>query len=372
MEQMYNKLRSEETNKRKRHDGNDGTCSSSSQPWNVKLDPLTYGSQLFDFSKIKGKKYANNPQDDPKKRGWYLHSFRTNGVIASLTFISGSKEAVTSPHIGELIKAGYQITEPSEKVDMNTGRGLFRVTQKRNDLATDMKLEPNDQAVCIDPGFLRPIQMGIMNAKELLNSTAENITRKAIFTHYTKEEWMKESGRSHQAIVEKKRREKNEAYGLALDKLAQTRRRCATQSDFSEYAKEAMETLVIRTSEMMCEKRCLFRWKCEKRLQSFLARVADVAFDRASTNVKRHSKYSILNEEEREALRVKMCQVRKERREENKRRIVFFGDGQFKCTMKGQPSIPKKKLLKLMAVRGVQCFLTNTTHQKCAHAGMPN
>ena len=33
------------------------------------------------------------------------------------------------------------------------------------------------------------------------------------------------------------------------------------------------------------------------------------------------------------------------------RRVVFFGDGQFSSSMRGNPPMPKKRLLKLLATR---------------------
>ena len=84
-----------------------------------------------------------------------------------------------------------------------------------------------------------------------------------------------------------------------------------------------------------------------------------------------NTKYEKLNIEERNVLRLKLCQIRKERREGTKRRIVFFADGQFKCTLRGNPSMPKKKLLKLMAVRGLTILLDEYKTSKmcpCGHA----
>ena len=360
LEMMFSRLRAENP-KRKRDD--------ETNPWNVKLDPLQFGSQIFNFSKIKGKKYANDPMADPNDRKWYLCCFRTNGVTASLTFVSGSTNVIGSPNVAELIKKGYQVPPPKEKVDMNTKRGLFRVTQTRNDLANDMQLLPTDEVVAIDPGFVRPIQMGSMNANTLMQSSALEIANKATQTSLSKQEWMQESGRHYQGEVETKRRLQNKAYGNALDSLAQTRRRCAESKTFSCFAKEAMSTLTDRNSELMHKKRCLFRWRCEKRLQGFLARVADTAFDRTSSRLKRRVNYALLDEVERNDLRDKLWQRRKEKRECNNRRIVFFGDGQFLCTMRGNPSIPKKKLLKLMAVRGLTVLIDEYNTSKMCPCG---
>ena len=39
------------------------------------------------------------------------------------------------------------------------------------------------------------------------------------------------------------------------------------------------------------------------------------------------------------------------------KQLVFFGDGTFSCTQKGHASIPKKKLIKQLAVRGLTFLL---------------
>ena len=98
-----------------------------------------FGTDMFNFSKIKGKRYANRPEDDAYRRGWRLVNFRTNGITATLTFVAGSIAAVEATHVSQLIKAGYRIPEPTEKINMDTTRGLFRVQQKndRNDIGAD-------------------------------------------------------------------------------------------------------------------------------------------------------------------------------------------------------------------------------------------
>ena len=59
-----------------------------------------------------------------------------------------------------------------------------------------------------------------------------------------------------------------------------------------------------------------------------------------------------LKESERETLREELHDKRDHIRKASPRRLIFFGDGTFSCTMKGNPSIPKKKLLKRLSVQG--------------------
>jgi hypothetical protein len=198
--------------------------------------------------------------------------------------------------------------------------------------------------------------------------SAVDVAESASFWHVTKQQWMDESGRTHQAEVEEKRRRKNTAYAGALDTLSQTRRRCTDATLFAEYAHAAMQTLATRADELLHIKRVLFRWKCTKTLESFLCRVADRLGDRSSMRFKRHvdTTGSLLSEEERTALRQKLRDQRAWRRTADPRRTVFFGDGTFKCTIRGNPSIPKKKLLKRLAVRTVTVLLDEyRTSKQC-------
>ena len=71
-------------------------------------------------------------------------------------------------HVSQLIKAGYRIPEPTEKINMDTTRGLFRVQQKndRNDMA-EMQFKDADSVATVDPGFVRPMQVCTLRATQL-------------------------------------------------------------------------------------------------------------------------------------------------------------------------------------------------------------
>ena len=47
-------------------------------PWSNDTDSEEFGVGLFDFSKIKGKRYTGKPEKDERGRGWRLANFRTN------------------------------------------------------------------------------------------------------------------------------------------------------------------------------------------------------------------------------------------------------------------------------------------------------
>ena len=77
----------------------------------------------------------------------------------------------------------------------------------------------------------------------------------------------------------------------------------------------------------------------------------------------------------RQELCERMHHMRQERKSKCERRLIFFGDAQFSCTMRGNPSIPKKKLLKQMAVRGLTVLLDEYNTSKmcpCGNAELTN
>jgi len=115
-----------------------------------------------------------------------------------------------------------------------------------------------------------------------------------------------------------------------------------------------MRTLAARAFELIAHLRSMFRWKYDRLLQSFIDRIADKLFNRTTSRASRTFGYKKMNEKERDDLRAQLRKVKDARRG---KQLVFFGDGTFSCTQKGHASIPKKKLIKQLAVRGLTFLL---------------
>jgi len=132
-----------------------------------------------------------------------------------------------------------------------------------------------------------------------------------------------------------------------------------------------MATLATRSEELQHTHRVLCNWKYQRKLQSFLDRVADIAFGRQTCRLPRVSKgYHALGQTpDREELVARLRAERVRRREDPRKRVVFFGDGTFSSTLRGFPSIPKKRLLKQMAVRGLTFLLDEYNTSKCCPCG---
>ena len=118
-------------------------------------------------------------------------------------------------------------------------------------------------------------------------TTAEALAEQATSWHIDENTWMVESGRRSRIDIECDRRRKNKEYSDALDAMAATRRRCSDLDAFGSFASAAMATLVWRAKELQHTHRVLCNWKHQRRLQSFLDRVADVAFGRQTCRVGR-------------------------------------------------------------------------------------
>ncbi|KAL1504806.1 hypothetical protein AB1Y20_008580 [Prymnesium parvum] len=75
---------------------------------------------FFDWRKIKGKW--------KKRDDWHVCSFATDGIKLCITFATGRAPAVTN--VPRLVKAGYQIPTPGERVDaLQIERGLYHVRE---------------------------------------------------------------------------------------------------------------------------------------------------------------------------------------------------------------------------------------------------
>ena len=320
------------------------------------MDAATILESLFDFRKIKGKQRVGTEDDAAK---WRLACFRTDGAKVVLTFCSGMGVAKAADHVCCLCEEGYSVPACDPVHLHDTHRGLYRVQPSRNDVAS---LDPSDAVTVVDPGFHRPVQWATVGGAHLLEQDArpEEMARHARFDHIDQATWLRQSKRQEREAHEQRRRETNRFYAQAIDLLSETRRKTC---DFLHYSKVAMQTLAARAGELVTFARSMFRWKYERRLQSFLDTVADRLFDRSTSRASRTQDYRQLDESARDELRRRLRDAKALRAEKN---VVFFGDGTFASTQRGHASIPKKQLLKQLAVRGPTILLCERyTSKRC-------
>jgi hypothetical protein len=327
------------------------------------MDPEKILAEIFKLDAIKGKKRTGQENDERK---WRLTNFRTNGVKVVLTFCSGMEAAKGADNVCHLCDAGYNIPMPKCPIDVGLQRrGLFCVRPNRNDIATGT-CDHSVVATVVDPGKLRPVQFCSLGGAALMNDpSALSIATTGRFEHVTEDAWMRESGRQRRQEDEEKRRVVNPMYEASIQALSATRRRSC--KCFLEYSRACMEHLGTRLGELACCERSRFRWKYERLLMSFVDKVADRLFQRSSFRVGRNVDNvdrTKLSDAERMALRSALRRKRAERLQHQ--HVVFFGDGSFSASSRGHVSIPKKRLLKSMAVRGLTFLLSeNFTSKRC-------
>ena len=182
--------------KRKRDESPEEECKEPPVDLYPEPHAVTFGRELFNFEKLKGKSsiLRNNP------KSWELSGFRTDGIRAVLTFVSGRSTAQGAPHVEALVESGYQIPRPSDPVDPSTERGLFRITQTRNDAAFSDAWDTVEFVAC-DPGFCRPVQFASCHGT--LQRTATQLAEEATPQHVDALTWMTESGRQSRLEIEK-------------------------------------------------------------------------------------------------------------------------------------------------------------------------
>ena len=128
----------------------------------------------------------------------------------------------------------------------------------------------------------------------------------------------KYSGRARAHASERCRRDGTE-YGRALESLSGTGRRKSATTTFVECAGAMLRTLAVRAAELTSVARSAVRWQQKRCLAHFIGRLCDRLFDRTSTRPRKTQLPSqhqpSMTASEREELRRRMMEVRRQRRE---------------------------------------------------------
>ena len=176
---------------------------------------------------------------------------------------------------------------------------------------------------------------------------------------------MRESGRKQKQEAEEKRRRGTE-YGKVLEEMGKTRGRKSVSSAFDKYCHAMFSSLGIRSKELLSTARTVARWMHKRKMASFIGKICDKLFDRASLRVKKNLLPSPISEADKEELRQKL---KAKRMECKANRAVFFGDAGFGATMKGHNAIPKKKILRELCHRGLTILLDEFKTSKMCPCG---
>ena len=129
-----------------------------------------------------------------------------------------------------------------------------------------------------------------------------------------------------------------------------------------------IRTLNIRALHEVCLHRCKVRWKRKRHLQQYIDKVSDLLFDRSSARYKKNRDSGPTNEEDKENLKEALKKIKEDRKQRGKT-VVFFGNGDFKSSMPGQLSTPKKKILHALCHRGMTVLLDEFNTSKMCPCG---
>ena len=200
-------------------------------------------------------------------------------------------------------------------------------------------------------------------------ATVENVvTEWSVDSHA----FMRDSGREDSRNFEICRRARNAEYSASLKGFHGTLR-CADHAEFAKYTRARLSSLRILATESFAAERRNHRWKAQRALHSYLARLCDRLFDRTSTLYGRQARSSAasMSTQERAELRRKLKETMLRRKERGKAKtVVFFGDGTFSAGGRGHASTPKKKILTLLCTRGSTVLLDEYRTSKICPCGL--
>ena len=350
----------QQTIRRKR--GRDESSSvAADDMWTASAaDKADFASAIFNLDSFKGRRGCEMLADGTTAHKWRIASFRTDGVALAVTFVSGRAPAAFNA--ANLMQKGYQLAAPDTPVDPSTTRrGLYFVGETRCDVAPTVAAV---RATVVDPGFCKPVHVASVRTDSAVPFDDTE------HWHLTEAEWMHDSGRARAQASERCRRDGTE-YGRALESLSGTGRRKSATTTFVEYAGAMLRTLAVRAAELTSVARSAARWQQKRCLARFIGRLCDRLFDRTSTRPKKNQLPSqhqpSMTASEREELRRRLMEVRRQRREAPT--VVFFGDASYGPSMRGHNAIPKKGLLRELCHRGLTFLLDEYKTSKMCPCG---
>ena len=349
----------QQTIRRKR--GRDESNVVADDMWTTSAaDKADFASAIFNLDSFKGRRGCEMLADGTTAHKWRIASFRTDGVALAVTFVSGRAPAAFNAD--NLMQRGYQLAAPGTPVDPTTARrGLYFVGETRCDVAPTVAVV---RATVVDPGFCKPVHVATVRTDSAVPFDDTE------HWHVTEAEWMRDSGRARAHASERCRRDGTE-YGRALESLRGTGRRKSATTTFVEYAGAMLRTLAVRAAELTSVARSAARWQQKRCLARFIGRLCDRLFDRTSTRPKKNQLPSqhqpSMTASEREELRRRLMEVRRQRREAPT--VVFFGDASYGPSMRGHNAIPKKGLLRELCHRGLTFLLDEYKTSKMCPCG---
>lgn len=311
--------------------------------------------------------YAAKRDDPTCKTPWLINSISTDGLQVKVCLATLAKTEPLARGVKELAKKGYSSLPDVGLNFSRSSKGVFIKAKKlsvkeKSALSTENSIE----VVGLDPGQVSIYATVRANVKSADVESSEGFTSssfKGSKASFSSREYKHQSLSRFSAKEETRRREQNVEYGQAIQAYDTVSLKQPGSS--SAYADVTYSTLRVRINELLSEKRRLerfARFRARQRAIDGMAR--DIAYGKSYKKevrrAGRSSNESMSLERRKELLR----KIRA------KRRVVFFGNGQFGHGARGP--CPRKALIRAL---GVLCPVLMVdefrTSKCCCGCGIP-
>lgn len=307
--------------------------------------------------------YTAKREDPTCETPWLVNSISTDGLQVKVCLSTLAKTKPLPKGVKELVKKGFTGLSDARLRFSKSSRGVFKKACKLTKAEKAMLSSENHiEVVGLDPGqvsIYATVRANVTRPNSLASSSFKG--SKSSFSSW---EYKHQSLVRFSAKAETRRREQNLEYGQAIQAYDTVSLKQPDSS--SVYAGVTYSTLTVRIAELLSEKRRqerFARFRARQRAVDGMAR--DIAYGNSYKKevrtVQRSSDKPVSPARKKELLR----KIR------DKRRVVFFGDGQFGHGARGP--CPRKALIRAL---GVLCPVVLVdefrTSKCCCSCGTPH
>lgn len=280
------------------------------------------------------------------KLKWNILQYQTNGYQLNVKLQTLGDIYKKSFNTENLVKKGYDLKKPKEKTDLNDNKGLFVMSQIRNDFKSNKNMNKENIIIhAIDPGRAEVITSCDVKLSDCNNPSS--IYENGEFWSVSNKDYCMETGRYEQRKRELQRRERFH-YNNCITILGNERKKTCILINFINYCKAVSSCLSVLYKEKNRKSRRATNFYVKIKTDVFIDKLANKFADRTSLKISKESKeWKQLSPDERRELRAKWRQEIEEKKKT--KHIVFFGDGKFSPGGRGYASVPRKKLLHQIA-----------------------
>ncbi|CAM9517124.1 unnamed protein product, partial [Laminaria digitata] len=272
-----------------------------------------------------------------RRKGYIVSGFRSDGFQVHLSFIALGKDKQVPTNTDKLKDAGYDFPKPAMKVVSTRSQpGVFTVSEKR----VDAKEVPVDEragvrTTVIDPGC---VDVVTVRTTSLESSTPSHILSQSTCWALSSTDYTATSGTFIQREREAKRRSRS-GYREALRDENKGRAKTANLESLLVYTRWVARYFEAMYLEKNTNGRRRTRFITSRLLQGTVDKLADRIVDSGKTEFPSRTS-----------------------------NVVCFGNGSFKA-MKGSAPVPRKKLVRVLAIRTTVFMLDEFRTSKMCPGG---